>query len=344
MARLLALLLSALLLGACNPRAEVITLGPPATKALKTTELETDAKSRLDTLAQQTDLTSNSLFASYRKKGVSQWSQNWTRRIDFSGVSWSQRQAGTAITPRHIVLAAHYQIGPGKVITFHERSGAVHSRVVEKAIAFRGQKVPIEKRSDIAVALLDKPLPPTIKTYRLLPPREDYGQTLEGCPVLVTEQNRRVFIHRISRSSGKFLSFRKHSEFPEELYKSLIKGDSGHPSFLLVGGEPVLVETHTGGGGGSGPFYSSPAYFEALKEAVAELDPTYQIQTVPLDPQLAPAPPEKKKPAARQSPPKTGRATHNPAQNPTGKPAQGQPNKPRQPRVRRVQTPPVEAE
>ncbi|MDG1671900.1 MAG: hypothetical protein P8H96_13615, partial [Akkermansiaceae bacterium] len=39
--------------------------------------------------------------------------------------------------------------------------------------------------------------------------------------------------------------------------KKLIKGDSGNPSFLIDGQELVLVETHTSGGPGAGPFYGS---------------------------------------------------------------------------------------
>lgn len=328
MPRQVALLLLAGLLSACNPRAEPITLGQPATRLLKTTELTTDAEKRLWALALQTDLSNNALFAGYRRRAPSQWNQGWPRRIDFSGVSWSHRQAGTAITPRHIVLAAHYQLKVGASITFHERSGKVHTRKIAQKISFRGQKVPAHKRSDIAVALLDSPLPPTIKTYRLLPPREDYGHTLVGAPVLVTEQKRRIFIHQIRRCSGRSIAFQKHPDFPESLYKNLIKGDSGHPSFILVGGEPVLIETHTGGGGGSGPFYSDPTLFEAVRGAVAELDASYQIQTVPLNPTLAPAPPQKVKVQPTRPSPPPGKSPPPPA-----------PNDPRQPRVRRVPPP-----
>lgn len=331
----LAFLLFAGLLGSCNPQGERVTLGQPTAKALRTTELAADGRKRLTLLSTQKKLTSNSLFTHYQKRSASQWSSGWTRSLDFSGVSWSHRQAGTAITPRHIVLAAHYTLKIGTSVTFHERSGKVHSRKIEKLISFRGQKVASEKRSDIAVALLDRPLPPTIKTYRLLPPRSDYPHTLPGAPAVVTEQGRRAFIHQVRRVSTKTISFEKNPDVPEPLYKSLIKGDSGHPSFILVGGEPVLIETHTGGGPGSGPFYSSPPLFKALKEAVAQLDPSYQIKTVPLDPQLAPAPPVAK-PPEKIAPPRVRRAPHS-SPSPSSSPTQ---TTPRLPRVRRVPTSP----
>ena len=324
------LLLSVALLSACNPRGEQVSLGPTAKSALKTTELAADSKLRLQTLASQTDLNNNALFTTYAKRSTSQWNSGWTRRIDFSGVSWSHRQAGTAITPRHIVFASHYKFKIGTSITFHERSGKVHSRKIEKIISFRDKE---EARSDIAVALLNQPLPPTIKVYRLLPPREDYGHTLPGCPVIVTEQGRRAYVHQIRHASTRYLSFMKNPDLPEGLYKPLIKGDSGHPSFLLVGGEPVLIETHSSGGGGRGPFYSHPALFKALQETVAQLDPSYQIKTVPLDPALAPAPPPEKKP----TPPNQTPRKHSPS-SPSKKP-HSTPRQPRLPRVRRVPTP-----
>lgn len=325
------ILSSASLLCACNPGKQEVTLGAPSLKALKTTELAADGKKRLDILADQTGLTSNSIFTQYRKRSTSQWNHSWPRRIDFSGVSWSQKQAGAAITPRHIVYAAHYPIKINNTITFHDRAGTVHSRKIIKVISFRKRKD--DARSDIAIALLDKALPSSVKTYRLLPPRTDYEHTLPGAPALVTEQGRRVFIHQVKRATGKYISFQKNPDYPESLYKPLIKGDSGNPSFLLVGGEPVLVETHTGGGGGGGPFYSSPVIFAALQKAVAELDSSYRIKTVPLDPQIAPAPPTK--PAV-----KTKRIPSSTSSNAPQATVEPQKNEPRKPRVRRVPVPP----
>ena len=322
------------LLCSCNPNQQKVTLGNPAKRALKTTELASDSKKRLDLLASQTGLTNNSIFAKYQKRSTAQWSHHWPYRIDFSGISWSQRQAGTAITPRHIVLAAHYLIKLNKEITFHDRTGAVHSRKIIKIVSFRKRED--EARSDIAVALLDTPLPPSVKTYRLLPPRTDYEHTLPGAPVLVTEQGRRVFIHQVRRTTAKHISFQKNPDYPESLYKPLIKGDSGNPSFLLVGGEPVLIETHTGGGGGTGPFYSAPPLFKALTEAVAALDPEYQIQTVPLDPELAPPPPKKEAPAP--IPPAARPAASRPATQTRNPPATPPNTGARVPRVRRVPT------
>lgn len=321
------------LIGGCNPNRESVTLGEPVSRALKTTELANDASQRLKILDSQTPLTQNSLFSNYQKRSTSQWSNGWTRRIDFTGVSWSHRQAGTAITPRHLVFAAHYPLKVGTSLTFHDRAGKVVSRKIEKWISFRNRKA--GERLDVAVALLDQPLPPSIKTYRLLPPREDYPHTLPGSPALVTEQGRRVFLHQIRLVSKNTISFTKNPDYPESLYKSLITGDSGHPSFLLVGGEPVLIETHSGGGPGTGPFYSGKEVFNAITEAVRELDPNFQVRTVPLDSKIAPAPPVVAKPV-QANPPKINR-TPAPSSNVPQTPGSPQPQAPR---VRRVPTTP----
>ncbi len=321
------LALASLALTACNPNSDQITLGAPAQKALKTSELNADGRQRLKTLSTQVDLNQNALFSQYRTSDGAKWNSGWTRRIDFSGVSWNHRQAGTAVTPRHIVLAAHYQLKVGTSVIFHERSGKAHRRKIKRVISLNKKE---GLRTDIAVALLDTPLPPTIKTYRLLPPREDYSHALIGSPTLITEQKRRVFLHKIRGINNNYISFQKDDSFSENLYKSLIKGDSGNPSFLLVGGEPVLIETHTGGGGGSGPFYSSPSIFKLLEETVAELDPAYRLQTVPLDPELAPAPP-KPEPKSNAKPAIRVRRVPSP------------PNTPPNPRVRRVPPPATEA-
>lgn len=275
-------------LGNCAPPREEISLGPPRTQALRTTELAADANQRIATLAAQLPITANSIFTAYAPRGKSQWSPGWPRRIDLTGVSWSQKQAGTAITPRHLVLAAHYGIQRGTEVTFHDRSGNPHKRTIIDVINLNREPGP--GRSDVNVSLLDTPLPPSIKIYRLLPPRSDYGHTLPGCPAFVTDQNRQLFIHRIARQTETIVAFQKNPDLPDELYKSLVAGDSGNPSFLLVGGEPVLIETHTGGGPGSGPFYSNPAVFADIEKAVAKLDSNYRIQTIPLHPQLAPEP------------------------------------------------------
>lgn len=327
-----------LTLASCQqPAGPGIGLAPG--RVLKVDDLRPDADRRLASLLAGTD-SDHRVFKRYNPNGPAQWSSAWTRRFDMTGIAWNRKRAGTAITPRHIVYAAHYQHKIGTKLVFHDRTGKPHTR---KVVAGSGRLVlPSGWRTDIAVGLLDKPLPPSIKTYRLLPPRSDYDQILPGCPVLVTEQKRTLRIHQVRNLYNKNIAFLRNDRVSELHYKGLVVGDSGHPSFLIVGGEPVLLETHTGGGSGSGPFYSDPEVFKELRKAVAKLDSNYSVQTVPLDPAPigTPAVVPKPRPNKRVGviPPPSKKQDPSPP-SPTVQPTkQKEADTTRRPRVRRVPT------
>jgi hypothetical protein len=50
-----------------------------------------------------------------------------------------------------------------------------------------------------------------------------------------------------------------------------VVGDSGNPGFLLVNDEPILLETHSTGGFGSGPFFSNPGNFASINRMIEDL-------------------------------------------------------------------------
>lgn len=226
---------------------------------------------------------SNRLFLSYNAGGASRWNPGWPARLDMTGVAWDSLRASTAVTPRHVVMAAHYARKLGDTLVFHDRTGQPHRRTLVKTQSLKSTP----GRPDITVGLLDRPLPGTIKIYPLLKPAPDYADRLAGGPVLITNQERRLFVHEISYVSDTSLRFARNPDFHEDMRTSLIKGDSGHPAFLLVDGEPVLVETHSMGGDGAGPFYSAPGPFKALEQAIKRLDPRYRVRVVNLDPAYA---------------------------------------------------------
>ena len=59
-----------------------------------------------------------------------------------------------------------------------------------------------------------------------------------------------------------------------------MSGDSGNPAFLIVGRELVLVETHSTGGPGAGPYYGDAVVQEKLKAVMAEMDPAHTFRTI----------------------------------------------------------------
>ena len=79
--------------------------------------------------------------------------------------------------------------------------------------------------------------------------------------------------------------FAKAQGLPASCYRALIKGDSGNPSFLWLDGEPVFIETHSGGGPGAGPFISFPKTYQAINTAMKDLSeansaPVHQLKPV----------------------------------------------------------------
>ncbi|MCH7225346.1 hypothetical protein [Haloferula sp. A504] len=272
----------------------------------------------------------NDLFVSYTAAGPVRWSQEWPWKLDLSGVAWDKNNTATVITPRHVVMAAHYIRPAGQDLVFHDRTGRRHARTVEKVVKLTDRGL----RCDVAIGLLDRPLPPEIRRYPLPKARDDYQSLLVGATALVTEQKRKLYFHQIRNMGPNWLHFQFDDRLSPERRKSLISGDSGHPSFLLSKGELLLLETHTGGGPGSGPFYGEPELQQKMREVVSDLDPKYTFRTVEVDQRTLddaatgrksiPAPPVRKPSPQAQPQPR--------------QPAPG-PAEPRKPRPRVVRPP-----
>lgn len=200
-----------------------------------------------------------SLFRYYQPKVPSKWLNNWTAALDLTGVSWNDPRTATLVSPSHVVMAAHF-IRPSDVaVMFHDKKGNPYERYITgvKTLA----------TGDIAVARLNLPLPPEVKYYR-------FAQATEatvGTPVIVSDQTMTLSVHRIEAIAGAQIRLGYHPNLPAVYQRNLIVGDSGNPSFLYRNGELVLLETHTTGGPGAGPFYGDPAVQASIRVAMAEL-------------------------------------------------------------------------
>ncbi|MCW1887474.1 hypothetical protein OKA04_22250 [Luteolibacter flavescens] len=245
--------------------------GPPSS-ALTVAGIRADSDQRFNALLE--GATDNTIITNYATDRPSTWGKNFTRRLDFTGVAWDDTRTATAVSPLHVVMAAHYQRPVGSKVVFHDRGGRPHQRTLVAVESLTGI-------ADVAVGKLDAPLPSGVKPYRVLPPSGDYG-SLAGCLAIVTDQQRRAFVHEIYSIQNGSLAFSHANRLSPLVRKNLVTGDSGHPSFLLVGGEMVLIGTHTFGGPGKGPFYSSPAVYRGVNAAMAKLGGGYQLGTVPL--------------------------------------------------------------
>ncbi|NNM28744.1 MAG: hypothetical protein HKO57_04440, partial [Akkermansiaceae bacterium] len=215
------------------------------------------------------------VFASYEVPGRAVWSSGPLRGVDLSGVAFDHPRTATLISRQHVLMAQHYRREARAPVVFHDRTGRQHIGYV---VAVKG--TPGGIRRDIAVGRLLKPV--ALKPYRVLPPRHDYPRLLEGAPVIVTDRERRLFVHRLRRFTGRLVWYGPDPE--EGLSKRLIRGDSGNPSFLLVNGEPVLVQIQSGTGWGVGPWISHPENFAAINRLMREVGGTEQLAVVPVVP------------------------------------------------------------
>lgn len=201
------------------------------------------------------------LFQYYQAKANSKWRNNWASNLDLTGVSWNDSRTATLISPNYIVMAAHYTRPDDVPVMFHDKNGKPYERFISKVR-------PLTSVGDITLAKLNMPLPPEVKYYRLAKESE----AVIGRPVIVTDQTKTLSVHRIAAVSGNVIQFGYIPGLNPAYGRNLIVGDSGNPTFLLRNGELVLLETHTTGGPGAGPFYGSPQVQSVIRAAMADMD------------------------------------------------------------------------
>ncbi len=200
------------------------------------------------------------LFHVYNPSGPSLRTGNWTSRFDLSGVSWNDTRTVTAISPVHVVMAAHYARPTYTPATFHDSNGRMHSRKITRIM-------PLGDGIDITVGLLDQPLPPGVAQYRIATAADLVPMQL----VLVTDQTMSLSLHRLGGIDSQRVILGNDPAIPRDYWRKLITGDSGNPAFVRKGGELLLLTTFTTGGSGSGPFYGDPQVRVALVRALARL-------------------------------------------------------------------------
>ena len=190
-----------------------------------------------------------------------------------TGVATDKTQTCTLISPRHVIMAQHYQRNIGDTVVFHDASGRKIVRLIEETAALPGGLSP-----DIAVARLDQVVP--VRFYKVLPPRDDYHSYLVGALAIITDKDRNLLMRRIGFIGDRRVRFTKAAEFPSKCADPLITGDSGNPGFVIIQGEPILIETHTFGGMGQGPFVSDPENFAGINALMAQVGGGYQLTTI----------------------------------------------------------------
>jgi hypothetical protein len=202
--------------------------------------------------------------------------------VDLSGISpWNstggEYRGGTAITPRHVVWAAHYDIGTGATMRFVQMDNTVVDRTITAKTQIAG--------TDIMVGKLSSDLPAGITPVQVLPADwADFFPTgLQGCCAFSTAGgSERFFVKEIATAGGTFSTFQPPGELPfgdpssldflADYDRGVIAGDSGNPVFLLgddtnLDEIPILISHWFTAAGG--PFY--PGLRDELEAAITAL-------------------------------------------------------------------------
>lgn len=192
----------------------------------------------------------------------------WAAGLDLTCASpWNSKginlRAGTLITPRHAILAAHYNIQTGDSIRFITKDNVVVRR---KVIAFTNNTDWVTNFPDIEVVTLDSDVPASIKPCQLLP--SNTGNYISndglGLPGFFIDQDEKAVVAN-ALSLGLSQSQTFDFEAPvianrKSLYEPIAMGDSGNPVFVVLSGKLVLVGVVTS----YGPWGYSLKHFSNL--------------------------------------------------------------------------------
>ena len=204
----------------------------------------------------------------------------WTRDLDLTCISpWNSaggtQLAGTLVSPRHIVYATHFQIPVGATVRFVSRNDEVVERTIVAKISppYQGDRL----FPDITVGLLDRDVPASIGFARILP--DDWAAYFTDgpwrIPCLAIDQEEKALVTSLWLL-GEYASFdTPDTELQRSFYENIVTGDSGHPAFLVVDGQLVLVTVWTYGSGGAGTFVTRQR--AAIDAMMLELGGGYRL-------------------------------------------------------------------
>lgn len=169
------------------------------------------------------------------------------------------QRAGTLITPRHIIFAAHYPIEVGATVRFVDKNNNVINRTM---VARKTHPSYTPYFPDLTVGVLDEDVPPEIHFAKVLPNNwmDRLPTGVNRVPSLTLDQQEKALITDVDSITPWRTNF-----IPPDInsqrylfYEPKISGDSGNPAFLIINEELVILTVWTYGGAGGG---TSITYF-----------------------------------------------------------------------------------
>lgn len=186
-------------------------------------------------------------------------------------------RAGTLISPRHIIFAAHYEINVGATVRFVTMNGTVVNRTMTAKMRHPDYN---PHYPDLTIGVLDSDVPNTIGFAKILPADwENYFPSLDNqtyaLPSVGLDQEEKATIQDLYALGTMVSSKRPIDSKRLALYEDKITGDSGNPMFIIINDEPVILTVWTYGGSGSG---TSIAYHKnTINSIMTTLGGGYQL-------------------------------------------------------------------
>lgn len=211
----------------------------------------------------------------------------WARNINLSCCSpWNSdggiRKAGTLISPRHIIYAAHYPINIGSTIRFVTTGNVVVERVLTN-VTNLDPLVSTLYYPDFRIGLLDSDIT-TCTFAKVLPTgfANYISQDGFGIPILCLDQEEKALVKEIANltyqyHAGEYYTWCRYPSTYNRIqfYENIISGDSGNPAFIIINNEPILLTVWTYRADGMGTFVSS--WYTAINTAMTGLGGGYTL-------------------------------------------------------------------
>ena len=206
----------------------------------------------------------------------------WTGDWDTSCISpysnyGEQGMTGTLVSPQHVVFVGHYKPAIGTIIRFIAMNNAVVDRTITGIVDIAG--------TDIAIGVLATPVPSSINFARVLGPTTlaTYMPSVDTgnyAPIGLTTKYGKpagaVYVS-VSSTTLRFTCWHPTVEAPSRSF-SIITGDSGNPTFFVIGGQLVLIGPYSGAGSG----FHIGGYSTLINAAMSTLGGGYALTPIDL--------------------------------------------------------------
>lgn len=175
--------------------------------------------------------------------------QSWVNDVDFSCISvWNdsdkpREHAGVLISSMHVLFARHWPLGVGRTIFFQTNEGGIESRSIVST-----HIIP-DNETDIILGVLNSPIT-NITPVAIFP--ADISNVIgrgTNIPIMLVNQDRKASVaevgafvcHESIDCPPTFMSTKGTSPNRADFVFLQRSGDSGYPSFALVGNQLVLL-------------------------------------------------------------------------------------------------------